>query len=436
MITETAKCRFYQRKSGNTLVLVILLFMVMTIFALAALALAQSETRKVSAEKSYDQAYYVARSVVDATVEWAAHNYYHNDFNEVVPMAQGENNSFGLLNKGELDGYEYDLKIWRDASISNLVFVKSTAQQVEGGVSMPASAMMSFTINASRAILFNDAVYAKDTLNKPKGGSHGIHNGNISTGAMYVTDGYVDDYVFKSGWSKSSPETSEYAVFLDRQYEFPDSLDVYSIVSQDQFLPYLTNTQVNSITATDDITVEYIADEVTLSGEITIDNNDSTRDIYIIINNTLNIDSKATIKPLYSDGGRIFFIARGPVVTKPNAQLSIEGDDGVQRLKPLLFLVFDYASGSLSLSGDPSINTYLYAPDFSVTLKGGGTESNPNSSSELRNFYGAIIAKSFSLNGNVEIYYTGKPDLEGTPFKTIEDYNLTQIINNKTWLID
>lgn len=381
-------------KRGNALVLVVMLFMTISILALAVLGVAANENRLVLTEEKIDQAYYTARAVVDGTAQWISHNYNARDAMElVIPDRDnlGEENAFTSDN--ELDGKPYELKVWRDSISPDMVHIEAVATYQ--GVSSSAKMVLLETV--SGITVFEHAIFTFEGFTGiTPSSSHMIH-GSVATNAPSIPDQLNTD----------GPK--EINVGLEYELIEPPS--------------YVTSLEKESITIGNNgdttITENMNLQSLVLNNNATlnitnVDTFGNPKDIHIAIE-TLDMGNKASIVPSDDHGGRIYLYVTGNIIDKNNS-FNVEGDQS----KPIIYLIYSGES-NITIRGDSNMNLFIYAPDITVHY-GGNTD-----------LYGAVMVGNFGLNGNVDVYYR-MADLEDSPFSNLEIAEKKVTVSNQTWI--
>lgn len=391
----------YRKKRGNALLLVVILFMVISILSLAMLAVANTEHTQVLAEEKIDQAYYVARAAAQATADWISANFNARDqMNKVVPKRVADRTAGDpsvTTQTGTLDGATYSLTIWRHAvPDEDLIYIEAAAEYM----GYPAKAQISLREAITTGHYFDDAIYAIGAITDIDGGGNGSNTiiGSVATAADYINPNLntvptPNNYTYQkvlSFWTK----TPDYNIF---SFKVADEIIFSPKPNQD---PPIIN--VPPYTGTGNLNAQFT--DLTLDGEIRIDNSTDPNAIVHICVDNLTIKSASTITPMYPYGGRIFIYVMGTISC--DKEFSIGGNSD----NPLTYLVCN-GGGTINFSGNSTICAFVYGPFIDIKLGGGGGQVN---------VYGALIANIYGHNGNLKITWR-EPNLEGTVLDVDQD---------------
>jgi Tfp pilus assembly protein PilX len=416
-------------KRGNALVLVVILFMFVSILAMAILSLSFSEIKIVHYDERHDQAYYLARSVVDATETWIASNFNNRSaMEQVVPPSAG----VVKTTNGVLDGHDYTLQVWRETNseASDTIFIEATATFKN----VSSKAALSLTETISGYSIFEDAIYSYGPFSKIAGAAITLYPSSpppgVTTGATYnnQTTARMNNAFYPSG----TREINQGIL-----YDF-ETIDPPNGVIFTQVLPDPT-TDWTAVNVTLDENTEM--ENLILAGStvLTIKNVEedgvTPKNMHIKINGDLDINksggSYPTIKPSNYHGGKIFIYIYGTVTCLNPAAITIEGDSGPADGQPVsdtegpaVYLICNGDGNEVKIIGNPYVKAYIYAPNMTVNV--GGTTD----------LYGAVIAEHFGWNGNIGVHYVKPFSFEGTPFENMYLYDRKISIANQTWLLD
>lgn len=170
-------------RRGSTLALAIILFLVVSILAMAAAILADGEIRQVVADEKSQEAYYVARSVTETTTRWIQANCSDRDeIAKVVPLETQAGEANAKTITASLDGVPYSLKVWRKADATGTILVETRAQ-VDG---VGNYARMSVDETVSGYLLFDHAIYSRSSIDSKdvNGNAHRIEGSVVSEGSI------------------------------------------------------------------------------------------------------------------------------------------------------------------------------------------------------------------------------------------------------------
>lgn len=381
-------CVFYciLHKRGNALAFVVLLFMFISILVMAALLTAQVENKTVLVQEKVDQAYYTSRAVVEATSQWIQNNYNARDKMTLVVPARttlGEGSAFSK--SSNLDGIPYELRLWRDSSNEDRIYIEASATYK--GYTQKTKLSLDETV--SGFTLFEDAIHSKGPFGKSSGNSN-IVTGSVSTGSSSIP----------SNLNVNGEKV------VDKHYDFDKVLPPTNIV-----FPAIIDSEVLTNGNVINGNAEY--GTLRINGNVYINNTDPATDVHIKVDN-LYVSDSAIINPTNYNGGRIFIYVNSYIWC--DKKFGITGNDA----HPLVYIICN-GIGDINFSGNPSMNVYLYGPDVNVEY--GGTTV----------FNGAIIANVYGWNGNISVTYR-QPDLENSPFSALDLAQKKINIYNITWL--
>lgn len=423
-------------RRGSALVLVVILFMFLVILAGAVLAVAIGENRMVLTNEDQDQAYYLARSVVDNTTAWIEHNY--NDRTAMAKVVPARGSGASKVTSSSVDGHAYTLTVWRgtDQDIINIhARVKVGAVQ--------AAARMSLVETVSSYGIFDDAVYSDGALNKASGVSIDFYPESpgpiVTTGAVYEASEF--DKIQKALGNATFVQSKPYTFPLLLPPTSLTYLNVYDNATtgdtrlDEKALPGSAYT-VTDHTIFGLSTISggelHVLGTLTLAGGMTLwikntDVSGSPRNVTLVIQNLTILKSGGkvpTIRPTDNAGGKIMIYVNGTFTA--NDPFIVEGSTGPAAPTPgntsgpsIMFIC--NGTGTMNVIGNPTIKAYFYAPQTDI-LFGGSTD-----------LYGSVIAKSFGWVGNISMHYV-EPDLSGTPFSSMATLNNTYHVSNRTWL--
>ena len=379
-------CQILAPRKGNALVLVVLLFMFISILVMAALLTAQVQINIVIAQEKVDQAYYTSRAVVEASSQWIQKKYNARDkMALVIPPRTTLGETYAYSTISDLDGIPYTLKLWRDNTNEDKIYIEAAATY--GGYTQTTKLSLDETISGFD--LFEDAIYSEGPFGKSSGNSN-IVNGSVATGSSSIP----------SNLNVNGTKTT------DKHYDFDKVLPPANAV-----FPAI----IASETLNNNGVINGNANYGTLhiDGNIFIENTNPAVDVHIKVDN-LYITSSAIVNPTNYDGGRIFIYVNSYIWC--DKKFGITGNDA----HPVVYIICN-GIGNINFSGNPSMNVFLYGPDVDVEY--GGTTV----------FNGAIIANVYGWNGNISVSYR-QPDLEDSPFSALNDAQKRINIYNVTWL--
>ncbi len=406
----------WRSKHGNALVMVMVLFLVMTIFSVALLSVAYTNGNLVMAQEKTDKAYYIARSVSEATADWISHNYYdYANWYKVVPFADRLTQANARITEGTLDGQDYTMKVWRTDSKTIMISASTTYQ------GYTADSTVQVDMNISANSIFDYAVYSIDlfevdgTMNIIHGGGAGT---NESKPAKNFKDFTYDPSTYQSEFdlnnSYNAIDINEYdasMVTLPATAAVFDAANTMTIAANTRFedLNLVNKTLVieNYDTATSaarDVTI-YVSGRIDGTGTMTIGGATGT---------TIRVT-----EPDPDIGGKVFIIVDTIFeASTNNNKFTIEG---LPYREPLLYLFINSPSAIDTRGGTWNISAYVYMP-FSSFKNSGGLYLN-----------GAIISGHYQANGNNEVYFVPPRELLNTPFSSMIQDSRIISIEKTTW---
>ena len=206
---------------------------------------------------------------------------------------------------------------------------------------------------------------------------------------------------------------------VNKYYDFEDVLPDASVV----FPAKIDSASLNNddiINDTFNLNAYY--GTLNISRDVYIKNTDASgnpQNVHILVEN-LYINEKAVLIPTSATGGYIFIYVSDYVWCDKKFGIGVyESEEGTDNAAPRTFLICS-GIGDISFEGNPVMNAFIYGPDVNVEY-GGTTVLN-----------GAVIANVYGWNGNVTVTYR-KPDLEDTPFESLNEAQKKVSIMYPTW---
>jgi hypothetical protein len=106
--------------------------------------------------------------------------------------------------------------------------------------------------------------------------------------------------------------------------------------------------------------------------------------------------------------GTVTFYVKGDVSVRGNTEVNTGGD-----AEDLLVLVHSDGGDVATARGTPQFTGLIYAPNASLTIRGGGNPSNDN-------IVGAVVVRDATANGNGNLEYEAPVGFE-MEFETMTD---------------
>jgi len=401
------RSRFHSQK-GSTLALAIILFLMVSILAIAAAAIAQGEIRQVVADEKSQKAYYVARSVTETTARWIEANFSNRA--EIVKVVPESGADAPLTVTSDLNGVPYTLTVARSTTNSQIILIETRASV--DGVGNYARMSLNETITGN--LMFDHAIWTTEDLDVVNGNSHRIIDGSVAS------EGTISDDLNVYVYGVEEPG----AIFENqpaRKYQPispPEDVDLGDpITAPDPF--YIVKTTV--------VGNKDFAGTVIMDGTVIIDN--SASDVHIRINH-FRYDT-LILKTMPGGTGIVYFYVTGTFTGIRNngtdankSKMDVINPDGTT---PKVLFIYTGTGGTddstrTVVRGNETMTAYFYMPFTEVDLGG-----NPN-------IYGAFIVKKFNIQGNSKLYFKEIEDLSSTPFDVLRQYSLAVTVSKPTWL--
>lgn len=341
------------RKKGAALAMTLIVFGVAAILGASILELSLFETKNSVRDKKRMQAYYLAKSGVEATAAWMLNP--NNNGESII----GKKSSAVNLGKGS-----YIVEVTRKSD--SLINIKSTA--TVGGVKNSA-AMSIIDAGSSSIPLFNHAILGISLVSY--GGDTNIYNGGI----IATGDGTLDPHGDKARLIPTQSGVNT---------DFPPFIFPQQPTGLDENLKF--NNNKGSITVTGDLKVY---NSITLeNGKLIFDTGSDPNSVMKVVVNELNLLNGSVI---IQGSGKVFLY-----VKKIN-DVGIKSNVNAGKSPSKLFVFLD--KGCLfSFAGNRVFSGYVYGPDEGTKVDLAGCGS----------FTGAVIADTVYNLGAVDFYYSNE----------------------------
>lgn len=340
-----------KNRKGMAMPAVLMVLLIVTILGAALLRVAVADSIHASRDRSRMQAYYLARSGVEATETWILDN--TASFNSI----KDKTSSPATIPESGIDG-TFTVKV--TGSLSNIVLIEATGT-VKGVTATATKALIS-SGDILDDIVFDDTVYAKNLV---------VLSGNVTIDGTVAYGGSITT-------NGSTTITGGPPVQKDRELPspiFPADPTTSTLIlnlKNDAVLNNLAdfNTTNKMLVAK---TFDYNANKKTLTV-----NTGSTGDVVRLVTNTFDFNGGSLI---LTGTGRFELYVTGSMSLGAGVALN-EGGSAKQ------FLVLMGEGSSFTKAGNASFTGVIYGPQANVTVNG------------TDNFTGAVIGENTTLSGN------------------------------------
>lgn len=368
-----------KKRKGGALVFTLLVMMIMTILGTTLLQISLAENKQAIREKNRIEAYYLARSGVEATAKWMLDTSNVDEVKNILGQKSQKNNQIG--------NGEFEVEVLQDSL--GTIIIEGTG--VVNGVESKARMSLNQTTITGEKPSFKYAIYTTDSFNA---------HGNVTvSGSSSV--GYGGTYSTYGNVSISNPKP-------DTMYYPAPEIPKYT--SSQGNLTVGSNTIINLSSSSLD-TIKY--DNINLgsgTNTLTINTGNTGKEVNVIVEN-LNFEGNHQDSINISGNGKVNFYILG------NAVINADVNYGKGPEK-LFFLMPGSGSFTLKNNGNHSIfNAYIYAPLASFINTGNS------------NITGAMIFKSVNLGGTP---FTGAYNFNGGDIGI--DVPSTTLYSKGVWL--
>jgi type II secretory pathway pseudopilin PulG len=350
-------------KKGMVLPLVIVVLVVISILGIVILQIALAQNKHAARDKSSMQAFYLARSGVEAAEVWLMEN--TDKFSDIKNIESTPSS----LEGSEING---TFTITVTGNLDSTVLIEGTGT-VNGVKATAAKALISYG-DILDLIVFDDTVYAKKIVTLNGGvtidgtvayGEDIIENGAASTitgGPAVKKDKILPPPIFPADPNSASDLTLNSSVYLNELglIDEDDSADVLYVVKDFYFNKH--------------------------KRVLTIDTGDAGEVVRLV---TRNFNFVTGSLRLIGNGSFELYVTNS-MSLGANAFInaSINDDDVVVFGSAKQFLVLLGKGASFSMTGSPLFCGCIYGPEANVSISGD------------QNFCGTVVGGTTTLSGN------------------------------------
>lgn len=364
-----------KNNKGIALAYVLIIMAVMAILGLVIIQISLTETLQAAHDKNKMQAYYLAKSGVEATAAWMVNP--NNKGDTLI----GKTSSPATLTGSNING-TYIVSVLGDIT-SPILLVKGTG--TVNGVS--ATATMSINMGStSISTVFTDTLYSYNTITANSNAAEII--GNIVAGDAID----VKNVSGKTTQYKKIKYPSVIFPAIPTTVDFSDSNSYLNLTDTSKFPGQIAG-----------------YDTFTCGSNLTIYTGNLNNVVSLIVN-TFDLSKSARLT--ITGNGILWVFVKAQINIDNKAQINYDKD-------PRKLIVFLGVGTAFTDKNSYQFNGFIYAPDTAFSITGNG------------NITGSIIADTIDIKGNNSI--------DGTkfgPFNDITISNLPVVKYSKGYWVD
>ncbi len=355
------KVNTYKRHDGGALVVVIMIMFVVMILGTIILQISLAETRFSVRDKNRIEAYYLAKSGVEATADWL-----NDPANNPSLILNQTSTQRSLPGSNGLFSVEVI-----DDSANALLILKGTG--IVNGVSSTATMTMHRIVDESAAFGFDYLIYAGDSLTVSG-------NVEVDEDQLVGVGEPLNESFTKNGAAGEFPSVANGTLVYDNTKNYPQPVYPSPTASLGNLV--VSGSQTIDFTTPGAETITYNSIALNNNSTLTIKTGAGSDEVNLV---TGTLDLKGT-------GSRIV------IVGEQRLNLFFSGNVEVRSminpgppLEPEKLIFFMSGTGNFNIKNNGSdfqFNAFIYAPGASLTTNGNS------------NMTGAVIFDSVSLGGN------------------------------------